>query len=92
MNIDTIDLNFVYNVASDLLTYSNDSSVLEEKIKLFENAVVQQYETIQRTNFNPSDDVDKEIRTMQEAIGESNESFVHKRALVKYQSQSGGDA
>ena len=76
--IDAVDLYTLYNVSADLLSHSNDtldSAALENKIKVFEEAVHSQYEVIRKTNFNPSDNVDNEIENMQAAINEAASRF-----------------
>ena len=76
--IDSIDLYTLYNVSADLLNHSNDtvdSVELENKIKVFEEAVHSQYDVIRKTNFNPSDNVDNEIENMQAAINEAASRF-----------------
>ena len=67
-NIENVNMNSVYSAALDVLGNANDKYF---NIEPLEKAVMEQYEVIHKNNFNPSEDVENEIQSMQKAIDEA---------------------
>ena len=67
-NIENVNMNSVYSAAFDVLGNTNEKDF---NIEPFEKAVMEQYDVIHKTNFNPSEDVENEIQSMQKAIDEA---------------------
>ena len=75
-NTDTVQLIRLYEIGSDFMAdLRSNPDATKETWKNFQEEAIQQICAISSANFDPSDDVDKEIKDMQKAIAEAAEAM-----------------